>query len=136
MQLLARFLVVMLVAFAIGAAGIAAGDTKGAKPADTKKVDGKTYKKVPAAKTGTANSTPATGTTSSPGAVPPPAPTKSAASKSESTFTPPPSPGMVWVNPETKVYHGEGSRWYGKTKNGKYMTEADAIKAGYRAPKK
>ncbi len=43
--------------------------------------------------------------------------------------------GDVWVNLETKVYHKEGSRWYGKTVNGKYMSEADAVKAGYRAAK-
>jgi hypothetical protein len=49
--------------------------------------------------------------------------------------TPPPGPGMVWVNAETKVYHRQGDRWYGKTKKGSYMTEADAIKAGYRAAK-
>jgi hypothetical protein len=29
-----------------------------------------------------------------------------------------------------------GTHWYGKTKKGKYMTEADAIKAGYHAAKK
>ena len=43
--------------------------------------------------------------------------------------------GMVWVNTETHVYHREGSRWYGRTKNGKYMSEADAIKEGDRADK-
>ena len=42
---------------------------------------------------------------------------------------------MVWVNTATKVYHYEGDRWYGNTKEGKYMTEQDAIKAGYRASK-
>jgi hypothetical protein len=47
----------------------------------------------------------------------------------------PPSPGMVWVNAKTKVYHTAGDRWYGKTKNGQWMTEADAIKAGYRKSK-
>ncbi len=44
-------------------------------------------------------------------------------------------PGMVWVNPETKVFHRSGDRWYGKTKAGQYMTESDAIKAGYRESK-
>ncbi len=48
---------------------------------------------------------------------------------------PPPGSGMVWVNTETKVYHREGDRWYGKTKHGSYMSESDAIKAGYRAAK-
>src|SRR5580692_5022795 len=38
--------------------------------------------------------------------------------------------GQVWVNTETHVYHKEGSKWYGKTKKGKYMTEADAVKEG------
>jgi hypothetical protein len=43
--------------------------------------------------------------------------------------------GMVWVNTDTGVYHKEGSRWYGKTKHGKYMLETDAIKAGYKPAK-
>jgi DNA uptake protein ComE-like DNA-binding protein len=47
----------------------------------------------------------------------------------------PPAKGMVWVNTATKVYHKEGDRYYGKTKEGKFMTEEDAIKAGYRAAK-
>src|SRR5262249_33547649 len=29
----------------------------------------------------------------------------------------PPAKGMVWVNTESKVFHREGDRWYGKTKN-------------------
>jgi hypothetical protein len=41
--------------------------------------------------------------------------------------------GMVWVNLDTKHYHKETSRWFGKTKNGKYMTESDAQRAGYKA---
>src|SRR6476661_904723 len=44
------------------------------------------------------------------------------------------SKGMVWVNTNTKVYHKDG-QFYGKTKEGKFMTEADAQKAGYRAAK-
>ena len=46
-----------------------------------------------------------------------------------------PGPGMVWVNTKTKVFHREGDPYYGKTKHGKYMSESDAIKAGYRAAK-
>ena len=46
-----------------------------------------------------------------------------------------PAPGMVWVNPDTRVYHKQGDRWYGKTKHGQYMTEEEAIRNGYRAAK-
>jgi hypothetical protein len=45
------------------------------------------------------------------------------------------SAGMVWVNTDPRVYHKQGTRWYGKTKHGKYMLEADAIKAGYKLAK-
>jgi len=53
----------------------------------------------------------------------------------------PPAPGgghgQVWVNTETGVYHREGSRFYGTTRKGKYMTEQDAVQAGYKtAPKR
>jgi cytoskeletal protein RodZ len=50
--------------------------------------------------------------------------------------TNPSSNGLVWVNTETRVFHKPGSRWYGKTKHGKYMTEADARRAGYRPASK
>ena len=43
---------------------------------------------------------------------------------------------MVWVNTDSHIYHKEGSRHYGKTKQGKYMRETDAIKEGDRPAKK
>jgi hypothetical protein len=44
------------------------------------------------------------------------------------------SKGLVWVNLSTHVYHKEGPL-YGTTKRGKFMTEEDAKKAGYRLAK-
>jgi len=43
--------------------------------------------------------------------------------------------GKVWVNLDSGVYH-KGGRWYGKTKNGKFMTVEEAKKAGYKAAKR
>lgn len=44
------------------------------------------------------------------------------------------SKGLVWVNTNSKIYHKDGE-FYGKTKHGKFMTEGDAKKEGYRAAK-
>jgi len=38
--------------------------------------------------------------------------------------------GLVWVNSKSNVYHCYGDRYYGKTKDGKYMTEAAARAMG------
>src|ERR1017187_3526322 len=63
------------------------------------------------------------------------APTKPAAKTTAADVQKPPQPGMVWGNTKSKVYHKEGDQWYGKGKNGKWMTEADAKKQGYNAAK-
>jgi DNA uptake protein ComE-like DNA-binding protein len=68
--------------------------------------------------------------------APDPAPAPSAApAKASPVSQGSPGAGMVWVNTDSGVYHKNGSRYYGKTKNGKYMPEADAIKAGFHAAK-
>jgi hypothetical protein len=47
----------------------------------------------------------------------------------------PPQAGMVWADTATKIYHKEGDPSYGKTKTGKWLTEEEAVKEGYRAAK-
>ena len=105
-------------------------------------------------KAATANSaTPAAATTSAPTAsvnIASTAPAKSAptataapasapaatAAKPAAQQQAPHANGMVWVNIDSGIYHKPGTKWYGKTKQGKYMTEADAQKAGYRPAEK
>jgi hypothetical protein len=45
---------------------------------------------------------------------------------------PPATGGQVWVNTKTGIYHLPGSRWYGKTSQGEYMSQHAADAAGYR----
>ena len=65
----------------------------------------------------------------------PTTPSKSTASATTTASQGTPGAGKVWVTLDSGVYHYEGSRYYGKTKNGKYMSESDAIAAGYHAAK-
>jgi hypothetical protein len=41
----------------------------------------------------------------------------------------------VLVNTSSGKYFRPGQQWYGKTKRGEYMSEAEAIRKGYRAAK-
>jgi hypothetical protein len=49
----------------------------------------------------------------------------------KSTPAPAAGSGKVWVNTNSKIYHCEGSKYYGNTKMGEYMNEADAQAQGY-----
>ena len=62
-----------------------------------------------------------------------PAPARAASAKAAATPAPGGGHGLVWVNTESHVYHKEGSRFYGTTKKGKYVSEGDAIKEGDKA---
>jgi hypothetical protein len=46
-----------------------------------------------------------------------------------------PSDTVVWANTPSRIYHYSGTRYYGNTRRGAYMCEADARTAGYRAAK-
>jgi len=72
------------------------------------------------------------GAAASPAAANPP-PARAASAKAAATPAPGGGHGLVWVNIESHVYHKEGSRFYGTTKKGKYVSEADAIKEGDKA---
>lgn len=41
--------------------------------------------------------------------------------------------GKVWVNTNAKTYHCEGTKFYGKTMVGQYLTESDAKAKGNHA---
>ncbi len=55
--------------------------------------------------------------------------------KPQTTQAPGAGPDKVWVNTKSNVYHCPSDRFYGRTKNGKYMTEKDAKAAGAHGEK-
>lgn len=57
----------------------------------------------------------------------------------KTTYAPPAMPaagsgkGQVWVSKESKVYHCPSDKWYGKTKDGAYISESSAVAQGFHA---
>lgn len=64
-----------------------------------------------------------------------PTPAKRAPFQPAARQAPGAAPDKVWVNLSTHIYHCPGDRYYGRTKNGKYMTESDAKAAGDHGPR-
>lgn len=66
--------------------------------------------------------------------APAPAPSSNTSTSKSGATEPAPGggPDKVWLNTASNVYHCPGARYYGATKAGAYMTEAEAKAKGAR----
>ena len=130
-----RSLITLFVITALAAAPLvrAADPTPSPTPEASASPAKKHSKKTKAAAAATATPT----ETSNPAATPAATPVakKHQAPEPQVAQAPGGGNGQVWVNTETHVFHKEGSKWYGKTKRGKYMSQADAVKEGDKPAK-
>ena len=92
---------------------------------------------APTAAASTAAVAPATATAApaTPAAPAAAAATKTPAKAKGTPMTQAPGGGAdkVWVNDASKVYHCPDGKFYGKTKKGNYLTEAEAKAKGFKA---
>jgi hypothetical protein len=131
---------IAVAAFALTALPVFARATQAPDTTTTATTKSKSRKAKATDSTNAATPAPA-GTTPAPAGPPANAPKTAksktpapAANASDSDISSAKSMGKVWVNTDTGVYH-KGGRWYGKTKQGKFMSEEDAKKAGYHEAK-
>jgi len=109
--------------------GTPSSETTARKSKQKSKQNGAAAEDKPAAPDqSTASASPGTAAAAAPKKASKPAPSGTA---SDAEIAAAKSSGKVWVNLSSGVYH-KGGRWYGKTKNGKFMTEAEAKAAGYK----
>jgi hypothetical protein len=134
-----RSLIILLVITAFAASPVvrAADPTPSPSPEASVTPAKKHSKKAKAAAAATPTPAAASNSAATPAATPAttPAAKKHKAPEPQASQAPGGGNGQVWVNTESHVFHKEGSKWYGKTKHGKYMSEADAVKEGDKASK-